>query len=392
MSEAKRKTRARNKKSLPAVTTKIDHLSEGELADTLKHVKKRYGINTIGKARNVWQPDRISTGSFIMDFSLLGGIPHNRVTMILGKRSAGKSTLASKVVASAQKQYPDQVAVYIDLEGTVEPVWMEHLGVDVDALEVASCETGEMAVDIADAVVRSKETSIVVVDSLAALTPMKEIDDSAEDAHVGIQAKLVTRMLRKITSGLIAERKKGHYVTVVNINQYRAKIGGFGGFGEQLSVPGGHLAEFAPTVQLVMKNKENKGKDVIGIDTVESNTHPFTILKNKMNSGPRAGEFKLVRTYDETTGLNTGDIDNVPTILLYAKKFGKYSGGAASWKLEFGDYRLKFKKAQQALDALYEDIDMQHALWVDLIRSQAKSLGMPSEFIERIRGGWGSNE
>jgi hypothetical protein len=242
-----------------------------------------------------------------------------------------------------------------------------------------------MAVDVADAVVGSKETSLVVVDSLAALTPMKEIDSSAEDAHVGLQARLVSGMVRRLTASLIKERKRDHFVTVLFLNQFRSKIGGFAGFGEPRSIPGGRALEYSTTLQLIIKNKENKGKDTIGVETMTHNDHPFTITKNKMNSGPRAGEFRLVRIEEEDTGLLPGQIDNAPTILAYAKKFGVYSGGGSSWKLEFEDYNYNFAKVKEAIQALYDDPDLEWALRCHLIQLQAASLGMPEDFIWSIQ-------
>lgn len=194
---------------------------QSELAATLAAVRKQYGSESVKKGSENRQPDRISTGSFMLDFSLLGGIPINRITMIVGERSGGKSTLGSKIAASAQRQFPDQSVLWLDIEGVYENTWSSALGVDNDKIQVIQCETGEMAVDVSSALIKSKETSLVVVDSLAALIPMKEAEGSAEDALVGAQARMVGGMIRKVVSALIDERKRGHYVTVLFINQFR---------------------------------------------------------------------------------------------------------------------------------------------------------------------------
>lgn len=355
----------------------------GELGETLSAVGKRYGEKTIRTGSQVVQPGRISTGSFILDFALLGGIPENRISMVVGERSAGKSTIANKIIANAQQQYPDEVAVYVDVEGTYDATWGGMLGIDNEQLQLAECETGEMAVDIADAVTRSRESSLVVIDSIAALTPMKEIEDSAEDAHVALQARLVGNMIRRVNSALIAERKRNHWVTVLFVNQFRNRIGGMSR--DNRTMPGGKALEFCTSLQWIMKNHEIKGKSADDIDNISHNDHSFTITKNKINTGPRVGEFKLCRQPDEDFGLHTGDIDDAKTMLAYSKKFGIYSGGGQKWTLELDGFDIpNFRNAFEAQQWLYEDPVHYWGLRCELLRRQAASLGMPSEFIETI--------
>lgn len=375
-------------KALPK-RTKNTAASAGELAETIAHANKRYGQGTATYAKHIKQPDRLSTGSFIFDLATLGGIPHNRCSMIVGERHAGKTMMASLCMRSAQMMFPKMTPVFIDVEGTFDSTWAGKLGVDLDSLPIIRPETGEMAVDMADALTGSAETSLVVVDSLAALVPMREIDTSAEDAHVGLQARLIGGMVRKITAGLIKERKRGHFVTVLFLNQFRSKIGGFSR--DPRTIPGGKALEFCTSLQAIIKNKENKGKDALGIDTVVENEHPFTITKNKLCNGPRTGEFRMVREFEESTGLQAGAIDNAPTILAYAKKFGLYSGGGSSWKLEFLDHKYKFGKAAQAVKMLNEDERLQWRLRTFLIQLQAAEQAMPADFIKRLelqRPGW----
>lgn len=353
-----------------------------EFADTLKAMKERFGESSIHTASEHHQPERISTGVFMLDFALLGGIPHNRISMFVGERHAGKSMLADKVIANAQRQYPDMTAVKIDIEGTHDTVWSSKLGVDPEKLYVFGAETGESAVDAADALVRTKEVSIVVVDSIAALTPMKEIDSSAEDAMVGAQARLVGNMIRKVNAGLIAERNRGHYVTVLFINQFRSKIGIV--YGDPRAIPGGKALEFATSVQLIIKNKEQMGKDEYDVETVAENEHAFDIKKNKLNAGPRTGEFRVRRVADSDLGLVEGDVDDASTMLAYAKKFGAYTGGGSSWKLDFWDEEHSYRGLNDAVSQLYADRDLYWKLRNFLICEQAKHLGMPDEFLERF--------
>lgn len=368
--------RLRHRRRKPKIT--------GELKETLDAVTKRFGSGVIQSGEDVMQPDRISTGVFILDLATLGGIPHNRCSMVVGERHAGKTTIASKILGNVQRQFPNQHPVYLDIEGTLDTKWAEDLGVDISHMQVARCETGEMAVDVADALIESKEVSLIVVDSVAALTPYKEIDSSAEDAHVGLQARLMSSFIRKVTSGMIRERRNDHFVTILFLNQFRSKIGGFQSFGEPRSIPGGKALEFATSLQLILKNKENKGRNSHGVENIATNEHPYTITKNKMCNGPRTGEFTLVREDDAVPGLLTGEIDNAPTILTYAKKFGYYTGAGKNQKLEFDDISLTFGKQDLCIQMLREDHDIQHKLWWQLVAHQAKLLRQEDEFVTRL--------
>ena len=364
---------------MPKIKQKSD---ASELDETIKLLRKRYGENTVLPARDIPQPDRIPTGIFVLDLALLGGIPHNRATMIVGQRHSGKSMAASMVAANAQRMYPDQKVILLDIEGTFEQTWAEKLGVDLDELLVAPCETGEMACDTGVAVLESADTSLVIVDSVAALVPMKELDSSAEDAHVGLQSRLVSSFVRKVTSALISERKRGHYVTLLLLNQYRSLIGGYGH--NPMSIPGGKALEYSTTVQIDIKNRERMGKTENKSEGVSHNEHPFRITKNKLNGGIRNGEFIMVRDEDYHPLLSAGDVDDFETVLSYAKKFGFYSGGGTKWVLDYDDGRYTFGKAKEAIEALMEDRDMYWGLRTRIIREQAALLGMPEEFIMRI--------
>lgn len=363
---------------MPKIKQKRD---ESELDETVKLLRKRYGDNTVLPGRDIPQPDRIPTGIFVLDLALLGGIPHNRATMVVGERHSGKSMVASMVAANAQRMYPDQKVILLDVEGTFEQTWAEKLGVDLDELLVVPCETGEMACDVGVAVLESADTSLVIVDSVAALTPMKELDSSAEDAHVGLQARLVGSFVRKVTSALISERKRGHYVTLLLLNQYRSKIGGYG---DPRTIPGGKALEYSTSVQIDIKNREKVGKTENKSESVAYNEHPFRVTKNKLNGGIRNGEFIMVRDSSYHDLLVPGDVDDAETVLSYAKKFGFYSGGGTKWVLDYDDGKHIFGKAKEAIEALMEDRDMYWGLRTRIIREQAALLGMPEEFITRI--------
>lgn len=358
--------------------------NENEIASVMKEVEKRYGAGVMKVGRQVEQPIRIPTGVFLLDFCLLGGIPTSRGTMLIGKKHSGKTTLSLKIVANAQERFPDSQCVIVDIEGTFDATWAEKLGVNVDNLLVVHPETGEAACDITDALIRTKEVSVIVIDSVAALAPVKEIEGSAEDAHVGLQARMMGGLLRKTTSGMIAERRRGHLVTPIYLNQYRAKIGGFQSFGEPLTTPGGMALGFANTVEIKITNKETAGKDDHGIDVMAVNEHAFKIEKNKCNGGLRTGEFRLVRTFDEETGLDEGSIDDAATMLAFAKKYHAYEGAGSAWTLSFWDEEHKFRGMNDAVENLYQDGGLYQKLYDYLIWEHARSLKMPGEFLARF--------
>ncbi len=367
-----------------AGSTVITDSSPSELPSLLKEMDSRYGKGVVRVASEMNQPLRIPTGVFMIDFCLLGGLPISRGTMLIGKKHSGKTSLAAMTAGNAQKMFPDQRVVIIDVEGTFDLIWAEKLGVCVEDLIIVQPETGEAACDITDAMIRTREVSMVIVDSVAAIAPMKEIEGSAEDAHVGLQARLMGGLLRKTTAGMLAERRRGHMVTPVYINQYRAKIGGFSGFGEPLSVPGGMALGFANSVEIIIKNLEKAGKSEQGLDVITHNEHSFKIDKNKLNGGSRLGEYRLVRTFDEATGLPEGQVDDAATMLAFAKKFGSYTGGGSSWTLAFWDEEHKYRGLEDAVLSLYQDGALYQKLRDYLIWENAKANKMPDDFLSRF--------
>lgn len=359
---------------------------DSELQQTFATIQKRYGTekhNIVRAGDHRYQPERISTGSFILDLALLGGIPMGCITQLLGSRHSGKSMIAYKIAGYAQRQYPDKIVTLIDVENSFDPVWARKLGVDTDQLMVVDADTGEMAVDIADAVLQSWETSLLIVDSLAALNPSKEMDESAEDNNVALQARLIGKLLRKMNYGIIHERMRGHDTAVLCLNQYRTKIGQM--FGDPRTAPGGYAAEHFPHVTIQMKNKEKTGRDEeYEIEQIVENEHAFKIEKNKVNNGPRTGEFRLCRMDRPDEVIKEGEIDDSRTLLTYAKKFGVYSGGGGSWTISFEGYEQKVRNAEEAARFLNENREWYRALYNWLIREQAINQGMPPYFIERF--------
>lgn len=354
-----------------------------ELKDTLKAIQKRFG-NVVSTGRNIPQPDRISTGIFMLDLALLGGVPVNRFTELRGNRHSGKTTCSLKIIANAQKKWPDRQAVLLDLENSFDAVWAEKNGVDTDSLLVVQPTTGEEAADIWDALIGTKEVSLVVLDSLAHLTPMKEISQSAEDGMVGEQSRLIARAVRKAVAGLIHARLRGHDITLVNCNQLTSAIGGWSPTGDPVKPVGGKKAGFANSVELVIKNKEMSAKNGRDIEVLDVNEHAIKIEKNRLCAGMRSLEFRMRRSPDEKFGLREGEIEDASSMLAFSKKYGFYSGGGSSWTLAFPGFSQKFSGADEASRYLYSHPEEKWALRNILIRSYAEDLGFPISFLSRF--------
>lgn len=365
-----------------------------EVPQVINEMRKRFGNQAIIRGSDQRQPYRIPTGIFMLDMATCGGLPFNQLTMFHGKRSSGKSTSAEKCIAGAQRALPDQQVAHIDVEHTRDAAWGEKLGVDNERLLYVQPDTGEDAVDIVDGLIRTAGISLIVVDSLAALVPNKEVEESvADNATPGLHAKLITRMCRKLTNGMFTERLRGHYVTVLVLNQHRAKIGGFSPHGDPISLPGGHALEHTTLLQVGFKNKENIKKTTGFEAMLEYNEHSFKIDKCKMNAGLRAGEFQLMRQNSDQYELYEGDVDDVPTMLAYAKKIGIYSGGGQSWKLAFpgnGKFLPSFEQVFRSVDEatmfLYANRDVLWHLRCTLIAHHAKRINMPEYFVQYLLG------
>lgn len=366
---------------------------EGELGKVLAELRKQHGDRTVVPGSTARQPWRIPTGIFEFDYATLGGILHDRINMVHGPKHSGKSYISDRIIMGAQQTMPDSSVVKIDVEGTHDAVWSGKTGVDNDALLLVHPDTGEQAVDITRAFVHTKEVSLVVVDSLAALFPMKEQDADADKELVGVQSKLITRMLRAISAAQITERKRGHHVTVLLINQQRSKIGGWSPTGDPISLPGGKALGHFTSLEWRMRNKENITKDAQGRETLSHNDHAFTIEKNKCVAGTRSGDFRMIRRDAPELGLEEAEIDDGPAMLSYAKMEGWYTGTPKQgYVLSFGEYNHHAAKADDMVKALYEDREFYWALRCHLIAENARRQKMPEAFVNYILTGEASDE
>ena len=263
----------------------MDDNRKKALAQALGQIEKQFGkgsVMRLGDSNAAKDIEAVSTGSIGLDVALgIGGVPKGRVVEIYGPESSGKTTLTLQVVAEAQKT--GGTAAFVDAEHALDPVYAEKLGVNVDELLVSQPDTGEQALEITDMLVRSGAVDVIIVDSVAALTPKAEIEGEMGDSHVGLQARLMSQALRKLTGNI-----KRSNAMVIFINQIRMKIGVM--FGSPETTTGGNALKFYSSVRLDIRRigAIKKGDEVIGNQT------RVKVVKNKVAPPFKQTEFEIL--------------------------------------------------------------------------------------------------
>lgn len=313
------------------------------LENALSEITKRYGdgsIMRLGEAHTL-QVDVIPTGSLSLDLALgIGGIPRGRVTEIFGPESSGKTTIAQHIVAEAQKM--GGTAAFIDMEHALDPSYASVCGVDVDNLLISQPDMGEQALEIAETLVRSGAVEVVIIDSVAALVPRSELEGDMGDSHMGMQARLMSQALRKL-SGAIKQTN----TAVIFTNQLRQKIGVM--FGNPETTSGGMALKFYASVRLDVRRIQSikAGSEIIG------NRHRVRVVKNKVAAPFRVAEFDIM--YNEGIS-KVGDLLDLAVEYEIINKRGSfYSYG----ETRLGQGREKTKDFLRENPNLVEEIEIQ---------------------------------
>ncbi len=355
---------AKTEKEKPQVIKMTDSDEKKKaLKSVFNVIEKEYGTGSIMKLGdvNVSNVDAISTGSLTLDMALgVGGLPRGRVIEIYGPESSGKTTVALHVVAEAQKLGGE--AAFIDAEHALDPVYAKNLGVDIDNLIVAQPDTGEQALDIAEALVRSGALDVIVIDSVAALVPKAEIEGEMGDAHVGLLARLMSQALRKLTAVI---SRSG--TVVIFINQLREKVGVM--YGNPETTPGGRALKFFASVRLDVRRADviKNGTEIIG------NKTRVKVVKNKVAPPFKTAEFDIL--YGE-------GISKEGNILDYAVENDiiKKSGAWFSYNGEkIGQGRDNVRKYMVEHKDFTEEVDKQVR---ELLRSKQSPSAASSEKTE----------
>ena len=337
---------------------RIEQEKLNALNQALGKIEKEFGkgsVMKLGEATSM-AIDVISTGSIGLDIAVgIGGLPKGRIIEVYGPESSGKTTVALHTVAEAQKQ--GGIAAFIDAEHALDPVYAKALGVDIDNLIISQPDTGEQALEIAEALIRSGAIDIIVVDSVAALVPRAEIEGDMGDSHVGLQARLMSQALRKLTGSI----KKSNCVAIF-INQLREKVGIM--FGNPETTTGGRALKFYSSVRLDVRKIDTikQGDKVLGSRT------RVKVVKNKVAPPFKQAEFDIM--YGEGIS-KVGDLLDIASDIDIVKKSGAWYSYNDT---KLGQGRENVKKFLQDNPDLIKEIDekVRHYYKLDETRENAQ--------------------
>ena len=346
----RKSSKAAAAEELAASNNHVDGAKRAVLDKAVGDILKRYGEGSIvrlGEAQHM-QTESYPTGSLSLDIALgVGGVPRGRVTEIYGPESSGKTTICQHIIAEVQKI--GGIAAFVDMEHALDPVYAARVGVDIDNLLVSQPDTGEQALEITETLVRSGGVDIVVIDSVAALVPRSEIEGDMGDATMGVQARLMSQALRKL-SGAINQTK----TTIIFTNQLRQKIGVM--FGNPETTTGGNALKFYASVRLDVRRIQaiKVGDEVIG------NRTRVKVVKNKVAPPFRTAEFDIM--FNEGIS-KSGDVLDLATKFEVVQKRGAF--------FSYGDIRLG-QGRENAKDFLRQNLDLMNEIDT-VIRQRALS-------------------
>jgi recombination protein RecA len=302
--------------------------TQQSVGDLMVTLSKAYGAGTVKVSSSVQPIDRQPTGIFALDLMTGGGWPRGKFNIIYGPESANKTNICYKTIAHAQKLYPDEVCVFVDVEHSFDPIWAALMGVDTDKLMLLQPEYGEQAVDMMDSVLMSTDVGVVVLDSIAAMNPLKYLDDPSEKAQVGGNAVLVQKLMQRTLHRLTEASNEDRAPTVIAINQIRYKIGVM--FGDPEKMPGGKSLEHMSGLTLRSYAKPELDKEISAtIPTWKKNT--ISVRKAKVPVVAHSCEFLMGMI--NTGGVHPGMIKDYRTVLTRLKDLGWATQGDKKWHL-----------------------------------------------------------
>lgn len=327
-----------------------------EIQGVVNSIKKEFGkesINILGENTHNMDVSTFSSGSLALDYALGGGIPRGRIVEVYGPESSGKTTLTLHMIAEIQKE--GGVAGFVDAEHALDPIYASHIGVNVDDLIVSQPDNGEQALSIVERLVQSGQVDIIVVDSVAALVPKAELEGDMGSAHVGLQARLMSQALRKLT-GVISKSN----CTVVFINQLREKVGVM--YGNPETTTGGRALKFYASVRLDVRKKDTLKESGAAI----ANHVVVKVAKNKIAPPFRTAEFDI--TFGEginqagelfNTAVALGIIEKRAAYYSYAEAFEKVNGKENVLNILKADPNLYKEILEKVKAAIYEEDEPQ---------------------------------
>ncbi len=329
---------------MPKVESKIEEGRGRAAAEAISQIKTRFGegsIMRLGEAKTM-SIDSVSTGCLSIDLALgIGGVPRGRIIEIYGPESSGKSTLAQHIVAEVQKV--GGIAAYVDAEHALDPEYAAKIGVKIDDLFISQPDTGEQALEIVETLVRSNGVDVIIIDSVAALTPKAEIEGDMGDSHMGLQARLMSQALRKL-AGIVSKSN----TIVVFINQIRHKIGVM--FGNPETTPGGNALKFYASIRIEIRRSAQikQAEQIIG------NRTKLKIVKNKVAPPFRTCEFDIM--YNEGISV-AGDVLDVGVQFgVIGKSGNSYSFGEEKIGIGRENSRIALKANPKMLATIRKEI------------------------------------